>query len=79
MARNSGRWHGICTIYTIESKFINERENRMFKLSKSQKRVLASVAKSSPNLVRMSKSGKGSLSMQQVRVQQGAVSRNHYL
>jgi hypothetical protein len=50
-----------------------------FKLSKSQKRVLASVAKSSPNLVRMSKSGKGSLSMQQVRVQQGAVSRNHYL
>jgi hypothetical protein len=51
----------------------------MFKLSKSQKRVLARVAKSNPNLVRMSKSGKGSLSMQQVRVQQGAVSRNHYL
>jgi len=51
----------------------------MFKLSKNQKRVLASVAKHSPNLVRMSKSGKGSLSMQQVRVQQGAVNRNHYL
>ena len=50
-----------------------------FKLSKSQKRVLASVAKSSPNLVRMSKTGKGTLSPQQVRVQQGAVSRNHYL
>ena len=81
MARNLEFWHGICTIYTIESKFISERgKNRMsFKLSKSQKRVLASVAKSSPNLVRMSKSGKGSLSMQQVRVQQGAVSRNHYL
>ncbi len=79
MARNIGLWHSIRTIYTIESKVISLRKNRMFKLSKSQKRVLASVAKSSPNLVRMSKSGKGSLSMQQVRVQQGAVSRNHYL
>ena len=51
----------------------------MFKLSKSQKRALASVAKSSPNLVRMSKTGKGTLSPQQHRVQTGVVSRNHYL
>jgi len=50
-----------------------------FKLSKSQKRVLASVAKHSPNLVRQMKSGKGGLTPQQLRVQQGAVSRNHYL
>ncbi len=49
-----------------------------FKLDKESKRVLASVAKSSPNLVRMSKTGKGTLSPQQHRVQTGAVSRNHY-
>ena len=74
MARNSGRWHGICTIYTIESKFINERENRMFKLSKSQKAAMKRVSAASPNFNRVKK-----LSPQQVRVQQGAVSRNHYL
>ena len=35
MAQNQDFWHGICTIYTIESKFINERENRMIKNTKT--------------------------------------------
>ena len=73
MARNSGRWHDICTIYTIESKFINERENKM-KFTKSQKAAMKRFAAASPNFNRVKK-----LSPQQVRVQQGAVSRSHYL
>ena len=44
------------------------------KLSKSQKAAMKRFAAASPNFNRVKK-----LSMQQVRVQQGAVSRNHYL
>ena len=73
MARNYGFWHSICTIYTIESKFINERENKM-KFTKSQKAAMKRFAAASPNFNRVKK-----LSPQQVRVQQGAVSRSHYL
>jgi len=49
------------------------------KFTKAQKRAMKRLAASSPNLVRQMKSGKGGLTPQQLRVQQGAVSRNHYL
>ena len=73
MARNIGRWHDICTIYTIESKVINERENKM-KFTKSQKAAMKRFAAASPSFNKVRR-----LTPQQVRVQQGAVNRNHYL
>ena len=73
MARNIGRWHGICTIYTIESKVINERENKM-KFTKSQKAAMKRVAATATNWNKAKR-----LTPQMVRVLQGAVSRSHYL
>ena len=73
MARNSGRWYDICTIYTIESKVINERRNEM-KFTNSQKAAMKRFAAASPSFNKARR-----LSSQELRIQQGAVKRNHYL